>query len=374
MAVPYFDSRYFDPQQYEELKRIERGYGSGATRNQYQTVHLYNPADETNRWFSPELASQLVHKMGFIEGFRPNSSNGSNSGSGTGGANLNPGVQTGSGIINEGARIQQVTDENLLPVQAATNVELGAEQRQLIDLLSGYLGNENSGLRKLLSGTPDWGQFQSGVAEPLMSAQQEQVAGINNQFSGTGSSFFSGARERSVDESNNKLQQALAQLRYQESQNAKTNMLSAIDRLPAINEILNDVTANDTANMERALETFYKNQGLTAEQARADLAALQEMNDQQNAQQDFALRQDTLNSQNQNNVNAMALQRYLGELQAEVDLYGIDSGTANTRRQILAQQIGPTTNVPFSITASNSGASGDFQEWLRQTLGEFGYQ
>lgn len=264
-----------------------------------KTVRMYNPADGTDVWVIPELAN---HMSGL--GFKNITSSTSAVGKYT-----TPGVAA-NGTIGEGTRLQHYTQP--------TDVPLGAEQRQLIDYLGGELSNPNSSLRQVLSGTPNWGQFQSGIAEPMQRAYQEQaLPGINNQYSGsgTGSSFFSGARQNEQQDAQNKLQQNLAQLRYQEQQGATTNMLGALGQMPAINSVLADVTTNDKANMTRKLETYYKNQGLTSDQARADLASFQATVQQQDLlakqameKSRFGLQQDQFNYAKEQNALAQAKQ------------------------------------------------------------------
>jgi len=156
----------------------------------------------------------------------------------------------------------------------STQVPLAAGQQEMINTVRSLLDGSQGNLKQLLSGTPNWGQFESGIAEPMRQSLQTVVQPkVNEAYSGsgTGSSFFSGARQNEQQNQSNALQSELAKLRYQEQQGATANSVQAMGQLTGLNSILSMETANDVDNMARQIATHYSNQGLTAQQAGIDL-------------------------------------------------------------------------------------------------------
>lgn len=217
-----------------------------------------------------------------------------------------------NGTIGEGTRLQQYTQPTAVP--------LAAGQQEMITTVRNLLNGSQGNLRQLLSGTPNWGQFESGIAEPMRQSLQNVVQPkVNEAYSGsgTGSSFFSGARQNEQQNQSNALQTELAKLRYQEQQGATANSLQAMGQLTGLNSILSMETANDIDNMARAIATHYQNQGLTAQQAGIDLQnTIQRMNQQNQtfnqglAAEELGLKALATQSGVQSNKTANALQQY----------------------------------------------------------------
>lgn len=151
------------------------------------------------------------------------------------------------------------------------------------DLLSGKTGV----YRTLLEGDPNWELFNRAVVVP---GQQELTSQVLPQIASIygatpyGPSYFSGAREeaqgRAVQENANKL----AELRLAYDSEAKNRSLSAVGALPSLLSPAGNISTIRNANLDRAIQVHYQNEGLEQQEFQNAVAETQYAFDVANAE------------------------------------------------------------------------------------------
>ena len=106
----------------------------------------------------------------------------------------------------------------------------------------------------------------------------QTMPGLAQIYSGGayGDNYWSGARQGAQAQALQSLANNQAGLRYQEQQQAKTNMFQALSALPGMMDIQNTEYKAAVENKNREISVFYQNQGLTQQEWAADINVLQQ--------------------------------------------------------------------------------------------------
>lgn len=230
-----------------------------------------------------------------------------------------------------------------------TNVEITPEMRNTIgltdDLVTGQYGN----YRSLLSGQADYGAMQrlNNVANEQFRTQT--MPGLAQIYSGGayGDNYWSGARQGAQAQALQSLANNQAGLRYQEQQQAKTNMFQALSALPGMMDVQNTEYKAAVENKNREISVFYQNQGLTQQEWAADMNVLQQALEQSKFDWTKYLGSETL-EQNQAQFNVTASQN--------AQKIAIDQQTANTALISAYLQNAYRGNTQQTANRSLSGA------------------
>lgn len=182
---------------------------------------------------------------------------------------------SGSGWMDEGGG-GGFGSFHIDPWPGKTSVELTADQLVAIQLAADMISGKYGNFKQVMSGRPDYGLLQQGVIGPLQEQYRTQILpSIATTYSGGpyGSSYWSGARQEAQRASLSEMGNTTANVRLQAQQNATGNMLNAAQgAFPALTEVVSIPHTNEEQNLNRAIDVWYKNQGL-ALQAETNMAA-----------------------------------------------------------------------------------------------------
>lgn len=129
-------------------------------------------------------------------------------------------------------------------------------------------------LAQMLSGKTDQGLFQAGVVNPMQREfKNTTLPEIQDAYSGGayGSGYWGGARQKATGEAQNKLNEQISGLRYQDYKAAQDRAVQTTALLPELAKTLNMREQQNAQNLERAMSVHYKNQGLKVDQFNQDM-------------------------------------------------------------------------------------------------------
>ena len=166
----------------------------------------------------------------------------------------------------------QVQRPQLDQYTGQTAVQMSPETQNMLSQILAL--SQSPGFQQMLSGKTDQGLFQSGVVNPMQREfRNTTLPGIQDAFSGGayGGGYWSGARQKASMEGQNKLNEQISGLRYQDYNNAQQRAIQAAGLLPQFSQALSLKEQLAGQNLDRGIDVHYKNQGLKDTQYKEDM-------------------------------------------------------------------------------------------------------